>query len=140
MALRMRWTKRESWLLLANLVAVPVLSWPAFGFIAYMNRRGILLFVIVAWTSATVVALFFWPLVSRRHLAAAYMLAAAAAIVPVTLALGVALHPLYWRPGAGIAELARWVGDAVSLGGIFTAGYWLPASALNCYMLRRRVA
>ena len=140
MALRMRWTKRESWLLLANLVAVPVLSWPVFGVIAYMNRRGILLFVIVAWTSATVAAVLCWPLVSRRHLAAAYVLAAAAAIVPVTLAWGVALHPLYWRPGHGIAEVARWAGNAVSLGGIFTAGYWLPASALNCYMLRRRVA
>src|SRR5262249_4273753 len=133
----MRSEKRMYWLLAANLVALPMLASPAFGFIFYMNLRGVLIFVLVAWATATLAAFALWPTLARRPLAVAYPLAFAAAFLPVVLAWGIALHTLYWRPGDGLSEVARWIEDAVALGGVFTAGYWLPASVLNCFLLRR---
>jgi len=131
----MHGNQRMLWLLAGNLIAIPILSSPSFGFIFYMDLGGPLVFVFVAWVAAAVAAFALWPAVVRRRLVAAYALASAAAFVPVVLAWGIGLHKLYWqRSGLG---LVGWAGDALVLGGVFTAGYWLPASLLNCFLLRR---
>ena len=130
--------QRIAWLLATNLVALPVLSFPSFAFIAHMNQRGILLFVLVAWTTATVLALSLWRKVPGTSLWAGYPIALGAAFLPVVLAWASALHPLYWPDHATLRHLWPWARDAVGLGGVFTAGYWLPASVINCLVLRRR--
>ena len=126
------------WLLACHLAAIPILTSPSFGFISYMNPRGILLFMVVAWGTTALAAFTLWPAIARRRLAVAYPIALAAAFLPVALAWGVALHTLYWRPGDGFFEFIRWVKAAVVLGGVYTTGYWLPTSVLSCFILRRR--
>src|SRR5262245_4323217 len=133
-------TKRRTWLLVANLIALPLLSSPSFGFIFYMNIRGIPLFVLVGWLTAGILGMTLWRKVPGTPAYLAFLLALAAAFFPVVLAWAIALHPLYWPDGATLRDLWPWVRDSVLLGGLFTAGYWLPASLINCLVLRRRAA
>lgn len=134
----MHWEKRKWWLLAVNLLAIPVLSVPSFGFIAYMNLRGVPTFIAVAWAGVALASFLLWPSVLAKPRLTASAMALAAALLPVVVAWAIALHTLYWRPGDGLVELARWARDAILLGGLFTGGYWLPASVVNYLVLRHQ--
>lgn len=99
---------RTTWLLTANLLALPLLCIPAYGFIRHMNLRGIPLFVGVAWLGVAVMALALWTRAARTSPFAGYLLTLAAAYVPAVTAWAIALHPLYGRDGAPIANLWPW--------------------------------
>jgi hypothetical protein len=125
-------------LLLANLLALPILSFPAFGFIHYMDLDGIPKFILVGWASATAAALAIWPQAARRRGLSSYALFFISAYVPVVLAYGAALHKLYFDLSA--YRLWKYFEHSLLLGGLFTAGYWLPASLLNFLALRARAS
>ena len=130
-------TKCILWLLLANLVFLPLLCVPSFGFISWMNLHGILVFIIIAWLSGSTLAFVFWPHVSRVRSPIGYLLVFTAAVVPALLGWGIALHTLYWRDASMFPNVLAWMRDTVFLGALSTATYWLPASAINYFVLRR---
>ncbi len=137
---KMSRSKRIGWLLAANLTALPVLCIPSFGFIHYMNLRGIQTFVVTAWLLAALLAVSLWGKVPRAKVYVAYVLTLVAALVPVVVGWGVALHPLYWPGEAVFLEIWWWARDSLLLGGLWTGAYWLPASIVNCLVLRRRAS
>ena len=136
----MRASNRRVLLLLANLIALPLLVSPSLGFIGYMNRTGVAEFIVVGWFLAACLAALLWRRVPSKRGPAGYGLALVAAFVPVVFAWAIALRSLYWPEEPDSLELWRWVGDVIILGGLFTSGYWLPASILNYVVLRRRAA
>lgn len=129
--------RRYAWLAIGNVVALPVLSLPAFGFIAYMNRHGIAEFVLVAWLAAGSLAILSWPRVPGSNGPKGFMLSLLSTFVPVVLAWAFALRGLYAPEEEVLLDLWRWAQGAVLLGGPCTAAYWVPASIVNWLFLRR---
>lgn len=117
------------------MVALPILCVPVYGFIHYMNLDGIWLFVLIAWLGVSAAAFALWRPIGRQRLPISCGLAVLSTYLPVIIAFSVALHPMLWRRD----DPAIW--DAVRfstlIGGLFTIGYWLPASIVNCFALRR---
>ena len=127
--------RRRIVLLCANLLALPVLSIPAFGFLHYMDLAGIPKFILVGSVSLIATSLAIWPRAARRSGFSSYALALISAYVPAVLAYGVALHKLYFDPTP--YYFWKYLENALVLGGLFTAAYWLPASLVNFMVLRQ---
>ena len=133
-------TRRIAWLLAANLTVIPILCIPSFGFIEYMNIHGTETFVVTAWLLAVLFAASLWRKVAGAKAYLAYVITLVSALVPVAVGWGAALHPLYWSAESGFREIWLWVENSLILGGFFTGAYWLPASIVNCLVLRRGAA
>ena len=126
-------------LLLGNGLGISILSFPAFGFFQYMNVHGVSIYIGSSCGLAVLTAMFFWKHVARKRLLIAYPLALLSAYVPVVVSWGIALHPLYWPRESIASDLWRWTQHATVVGGALTSAYWLPASIINCVVLRRGV-
>jgi hypothetical protein len=130
--------RRRLILLGVNLIAVAVFSFPVYGFIGYMDLNGVAKFVGTAWAGIGLTAAFVWPPASSATPLRAYLLLLFAAYAASVLAYGLALHKLYAEPS--LYALYKWLEHSLAIGGLFTVGYWLPASLINLAVLRRRAA
>ena len=125
-------------LFLANAVALVLLTFPVYGFIAFFDWYGLRKYFGVSAGLLLVTLLGVWPrLVGRRGKRSFIVGLLIAYLIPV-IAFGVSMHKLTLHESSlkGLVFGARLT---FLIGGAFTAGYWIPVSVLNYFVLRREL-
>lgn len=129
--------RRVLGLLVGNILALFVLSFPAYGFIRYMDLHGVRTYMVVGATVVLLSAWTIWPVTVRRRGISGYLITLAVTYLTSVIAFAFAVHKLLLRDveANDVVDRAAFV---FLIGGLSTVGYWIPASVVNFFMLRRR--
>jgi len=114
-----------------------LLLFPAFGHIFYFDLHGIPKLLALTWFGVAALGLFLWPQISRVRFLLALPVSFLAVYIPATVAWAIVMRGLYFASTPTPEELWSLISSAALLGGLFTAGFWLPFTFFNAWFLRR---
>lgn len=124
-------------LLIVNLLAFPVLSIPAYGFIHYIDLHGYYKFTIIGWCGLILTANLIWPMATRCTGLRCYFRLMITAYMSGVIAWVAGVHELIF-PITDLQHAWNATIFALLMGGVVTICYWLPASFVNFPVLRHR--
>lgn len=123
--------------LIGNLLAFPLLSMPAYGFIQHMDIHGFYKFTIVGWCGVILTSILIWPMATRCSGLRSYLQLLIAAYATCVGAWVAGVHKLI-IPIPDLQHAWNATVFAVLMGGLVTTFYWLPVSFVNFVILRQR--
>lgn len=124
-------------LLMGNLLAFPLLSMPAYGFVQYMDLRGYYKFTIIGWCGLILTSILIWPMAMCCSCLRSYFLLLIGAYTTCVVAWVAGVHKLI-IPITDLQHAWNAIIFALLMGGLVTTCYWLPASFVNFIVLRHR--
>jgi len=124
---------------MGNMLAFPLLSMPAYGFIQNLDLRGYYKFTIIGWFGLVLTAILVWPIAKRCSGLRSYFHLLIAAYASCVVAWIAGVHSLI-IPITDLHHAWRATIFSLLIGGLVTTLYWLPASFVNFFVLRHRDA
>jgi hypothetical protein len=131
-------TNRRVALLVVNTFGL-FLLFPALGFIAFLNRRGIAQIFGVCEIGLLIANVFAWPRIMAGTRGRAMVIAACASYLPATVGWAVAVRGAFFKGMPSAHQFGSLAMSAAVVGGLFTILYWLTLSIGNFIVLRRPV-